>query len=154
VFRPFLVDVFYRDFFEAPKHTSSRLRPSVKGQSDSEGRVRFHDEVRVKKIKAKGKNLPLSFLYENGVDNPDDMGSGPEDDLLDVSEGLIGDGSGNGDEVGGETVSQDLDLEQDNVGGELVSQDPDSEEDNMTVVERLKDDLFADAEDNHTDAGA
>lgn len=131
------------------------MRPSVKGQSDSEGRVRFHDEVRVKKIKAKGKNLPLSFLYMN---DPDDMGSGSEDELLDVSEGLIDDDSGNGDEVGdevgGETGSQDLDMEEDNVGGELVSQDSYSEEDNMAVVERLKDDLFADADDSHTDAGA
>jgi len=133
-----LIGVFYRDFFEIPKNRSPRLRPSVKGQSDSEGRVRFHDEVRVKKIKAKGKNLPLSFLYENGMDGPDDMRSGPEDDLSDVSEELTDDDSGNGDEVGSESVSQDLELE----------------DDDMTVVERLKDDLFTDIKDSYTNAGA
>ncbi|KXN89991.1 U3 small nucleolar ribonucleoprotein mpp10 [Leucoagaricus sp. SymC.cos] len=57
--------VFYRDFF-APPRTQGRPRGGTK--SSGQGRVRFHDEVRVKKIEPKGKNLPLNLMY--GMDVP------------------------------------------------------------------------------------
>ncbi|GAW03689.1 Mpp10 protein [Lentinula edodes] len=46
--------LYYNDFFKPPKQSKQPLKPTT---------VRFRDEVRVKKIKAQGKNLPLSGLY-------------------------------------------------------------------------------------------
>lgn len=133
-----LLDIFYRDFFAPPKNASLRSRSEAKAPSSGEGRVRFHDEVRVKKIKAKGKNLPLSLLHRiGGLDEDDEYG----DDFGDEDEGSDDSGL---DLDGDESVE---DEETDEVMDEddgLSSQSGDSEDhDNRATIERLKDDLFA-----------
>ncbi|KAF9044727.1 Mpp10 protein [Hymenopellis radicata] len=55
---------------------SRRARPPKGGENqakpEKKGGVRFHEEVRVKKIKAKGKNLPLSTISDKDSQASDD----------------------------------------------------------------------------------
>ncbi|KAI6045441.1 Mpp10 protein [Pisolithus marmoratus] len=61
---------FYKDLFDAPK--SSKSRRTITGTSKPP-KVRFDDQVRVKKIKARGKGLPVStMMYEDDDDDDDD----------------------------------------------------------------------------------
>ncbi|KAI6036079.1 U3 small nucleolar ribonucleoprotein complex, subunit Mpp10 [Pisolithus microcarpus] len=74
-------DYFYRDFFDAPRSSKSRRTTGTPKPS----KVRFHDEVKVKKIKARGKGLPVSaMMYEE--DDEDDEEFVVEDDDSDDQE--------------------------------------------------------------------
>ena len=111
------------------------------------GRVRFHEEVKVKKIKAKGKGLPVntSVYWEEGVDDDEVFeGFGDEGGVLNGHLDLDHefDDSEDGDE--------DEDDDDDDTDEGEDEDDEDSEEDGGEVgqkgrqaVERLKDDLFA-----------
>lgn len=90
------------------------------------GKVRFHEEVRVKRIRPKGKNLPLRTLDDDDDDEEDD-------DTFDIRF--------DGDELGvdGED-SQESDDEDDS------EDDPSGRQ----VIERLKNDLFAEENDEDT----
>lgn len=145
------VDVFYRDFFDPPRNANSWSQ--VKVSSNRKSKVRFHDEVRVKKIKPKGKNLPLSLL--RGVDALDE--DEDEDDDDDGQAGFAIDlegeeeGSWFDDEpMEGDEISDEAD---ERVGeGNSPSQSQASNEDDSQTMERFKDDLFAeDKEDGHDD---
>ena len=139
------LEPFYKDFFDPPPRVpSSKPKPSQL-QERPTGKVRFHEEVRVKKIKAKGKGLPVSMMYEEDEDDED----------------------GDGDDQYGEDIEEDreddedsaLDNEEDEseiVGsdGDMQGLDGDDDDDdgfNMDSVERLKDDLFA--EDEQAEGG-
>lgn len=127
------LDPFYRDFFEPP---SKIQRTSVKPISNSQ--VRFHENVRVRKIKATGKKRSLrnDTLDDNFVLDEDDSGSGngcnDDEDDLDV-----------------QSESQDSDeyLEEDpNVGSEDESPEG--------TFQRLKFDLFAEEAEEKYDGNA
>ena len=66
--------MFYHDFFEPlPEASLSRTRTGPKRNfPDSSGQVRFHDEVKVLKIKARGKNLPISTMEDEDDEDDDE----------------------------------------------------------------------------------
>ncbi|KAJ6575152.1 U3 small nucleolar ribonucleoprotein complex, subunit Mpp10 [Mycena capillaripes] len=122
-------EAFYKDFFEPPRHTAPP-RPKKPTSPRKAGTVRFHEEVRVKNIKAKGKNLPLSTLDEEDDEDDD------EDDFGESGE----------PEFGRMDEDEDEDAEE--------GSEPESDEDSLQgsfdgaeTIERLKDDLFAEEED-------
>ena len=112
----------------------------------AQGTVRFDEEVRVKNIKAKGKNLPVATMYQ--------LGAGGEED--DESDGEFGENasssSSHSDEE--EELGQDEFGEEDSESN-AMDEDSDfqSEDfDQREAIERLKDDLFAD-DDKEEDSG-
>ncbi|KAJ8495826.1 hypothetical protein ONZ51_g1453 [Trametes cubensis] len=144
-------EFFYKDFFDPP---SGAKLPKVKKATKSadqpppsKGKVRFHDEVRVKKIKAKGKNLPVSTMfYEEEEDEEDDSNGeeeeGSEEDT-DESAGDAEEGFDNGEDLEDVSMLDDGsvgDLE----GSDVSMEDDDEEHAGYETIERLKDDLFAD----------
>lgn len=119
-------DLLYADFFEAPRKTAPPPKKSKASDAGSSRGVRFHDEVRVKKIKASGRGRSLH----------DDDGPGfivTEEDASDSEE----DGeSGEEEDEEEDTGSQDFDSEEDDSEGEDSS--------HRDTIQRLKDDLLAD----------
>ncbi|TFK89783.1 Mpp10 protein [Polyporus arcularius HHB13444] len=145
-------ELFYRDFFEPPSRKVQNVKKLPKAAhqpSSSTGKVRFHEEVKVRKIKAKGKNLPVSATFyeveeddgeddddeyeeEEGVDSKQD-----EDEEMDQDDGLL-----------------DPDSEEANEDEEDVSMDDEEDEQSgLATMERLKDDLFADDNQENTQEG-
>ena len=132
------IEAYYKDFFEPPpRHPHSRFKsqPSA-ASSNISGQVRFHDEVRVKTIKAKGKGNPVSTM-----------------DLLDEED----EDSDYGDEQGSDSDASEEEDETDNiVGGPNVGRHADNKfrgfggnetsEDGREAIRRLTDDLFAEEE--------
>lgn len=143
-------ELFYRDFFDPPSRVPStkakaKAKASVPSHSvnpPTPGRVRFHEEVRVRNFKANGKNLPLSTMYS--IDDEDDE-----------------DGD---DEFGEQMTFGDFDAEQqranflndddddkadfsDNSEDDEYIGGGESEEGLDDTIERLKDDLFAEEEE-------
>ncbi|KDQ30727.1 hypothetical protein PLEOSDRAFT_1036174 [Pleurotus ostreatus PC15] len=110
-------DAYYKDFFEPPPRLPAkkdkRKKPPAPTSPKKPGTVRFAEEVRVKKIKSKGRSLP-----DEDEDDDDD-----DDDDDDESE---------------EDEEQDDDSDDDESGEEGEGRE---------TIERLKDDLFADEED-------
>ena len=106
------------------------------------GKVRFHEEVKVKKIKAKGKGLPVNTsVYWEEMD--EEEGFGDEGGMLNGHLDLDHDYEDSEDDDEEDDDDEDEDEDED-------EGDEDSEEDDQEVgqkgrqaVERLKDDLFA-----------
>src|SRR5882724_11884914 len=80
---------YYRDFFAAPSHKAfSAVKAPTTAPSpekpDKESKVRFHDEVRVKKIKSRGKGNSEASMKNMMVweeeDDEDDEDDEEEDD--------------------------------------------------------------------------
>ncbi|KAG9314379.1 hypothetical protein JVU11DRAFT_5176 [Chiua virens] len=61
---PATIDLFYNGFFEPPGRTHNRGTRSSK--------VRFHEQVSVKKIKAVGKGMPLSSMDDEDSDEEEE----------------------------------------------------------------------------------
>lgn len=128
-FWSYVSELFYKDFFEPLVKVSSKSRKGVKLVSTS--KVRFHEQVRVKNIKAKGKSLPLSTMYAEGDD-----GENEDDDSF--------------DDGGGMDVDEDEDA---------VEVEDDSEGDegegfgSRLTMDRFKDDLFANDEEENSNDG-
>ncbi|KAJ3977012.1 U3 small nucleolar ribonucleoprotein complex, subunit Mpp10 [Lentinula raphanica] len=112
--------LYYNDFFKPPRQSKQPSKSTT---------VRFRDEVRVKKIKAKGKNLPVSTMYGDDDDEDDDDDEGEDADAAWA-------GIGNEDED--EDQDEDMDEEDDSDGAENFA---DFQRD---AISRVKDDLFAD----------
>lgn len=53
-------DLFYNDFFEPP--------PRMQNRGITSSKVRFHERVFVKKIKAVGKGMPVSSMDDEDSD--------------------------------------------------------------------------------------
>ena len=131
----------YGDFFDPPPGMSSKKSP-VRAKA---GKVRFHEEVKVKKIKAKGKGLPVNtpMYWEEEMDDDEEFeGFGDEGGMLNGHLDLDHDYD---DEEDDDDEDDDTDEDDDD-----DDDDEDSEEDDREVgqkgrsaVERLKDDLFA-----------
>jgi len=118
---------FYNDFFKPP-----RLGRQAAVKRYDAGSVRFHDEVRVRKIKAKGEGQPVSSMYE------DDSDSDLEEDEEEGREnGPVFMDDGDAD------ASEESDEGHSSGGGESEG---DIAMDN--TIQRLQDDLFADEEDD------
>ncbi|KAI0961523.1 hypothetical protein AcV7_000603 [Taiwanofungus camphoratus] len=135
---------YYKDFFDPPPRPSvpkskKILRPSAGGPTPG-GKVRFHEEVRVKKIAAKGKNHPLSMMFEEADDGDDEHGRGEI-----MSDDESGDGEGSEDSEDDEEESEH-DGFRDSDEGLDAEGFGENEEDSRETIERLKDDLFADEE--------
>jgi U3 small nucleolar RNA-associated protein MPP10 len=126
----------------APSKTTTK--PAASSLLNNRGTVRFHEEVRVKKIQANGKNRSL---YE--VDPEDgDHGFG-EDDTLDWEEEADG-----GDKGGGEGFDQEMDeYPTDEYESEGEDSEGEGEETGREAIERLKDDLFAEEDENSEQLG-
>lgn len=150
-----ITGLFYTDFFDPPPRDSGSKLKQPQAQAPKSGRVRFHEEVRVKQIKAKGKNLPLSMLY--GDDDDDDEDEDDEDEEEDEES------EDDGEEVEKNAHSDEdlaLDEDEDDFGamdnemdGPNEELDGSLDEDDFTMeaAEHLKDDLFA--EDENIDTG-
>jgi U3 small nucleolar RNA-associated protein MPP10 len=139
-----LAEPMYGDFFDPPPGMSTRKSP-VRAKA---GKVRFHEEVKVKKIKPKGRGLPVNtpVFWEEEVDDEEEFeGFGDEDgmvnDHMDVDQDYEEDEEDEDDDEDDEEFDVDDDEEDD---------DEDSEGDDQEIgqtgrqaIERLKDDLFA-----------
>ena len=143
----------YADFFDPPPGMSTKKSP-VRPKA---GKVRFHEEVKVKKIKAQGKGLPVNtptYWTEEMDDDQEFIAVGDEDEMLnghldldqdyEVDSEEDGDGDDH-DHDDGEEEEEDSDVEDDQ-----ENHDEDDKEDDQEIsdkgrqaVERLKDDLFA-----------
>lgn len=105
--------------------------PRIAVSAEKAGKVRFHEEVRVKKIKAKGKNQPLSTLYDEEDDEPEDSGEA-EEEFRHVYDSLS---------IGSETGEEDE---------SSASSDTDPAEGaGREAIDRFKDDLFAEEGDDN-----
>ncbi|KAI0651817.1 U3 small nucleolar ribonucleoprotein complex, subunit Mpp10 [Trametes meyenii] len=144
---------FYKDFFEPPRGVkplkAKKATKPENGLSSSKGKVRFHEEVRVKKIKAKGKNLPVSAMfYEEEEDDGEDY---EESDTDDDDEGEEGGGREDGMKEGSVVSSDGSEVE--DVGDVSIEEDEGDEDDGYEAIGRLKDDLFADDNDEDRHEG-
>ena len=102
--------------------------------TNSANKVHFHDEVRVKKIKATGKNRPLDD------DSDDERGGGH----IDESES----------EESEELDDSDQEMTEEAEEAEGSSGDSESVVDDNATIQRLKSDLFADDDDEVEDGKA
>ncbi|KAJ7254075.1 U3 small nucleolar ribonucleoprotein complex, subunit Mpp10 [Mycena haematopus] len=129
-------EFFYKDFFEPPRHTGPPRQKKISSPTQKASTVRFHEEVRVKKIKAKGKNLPLSTL-----DQEDDDEDAEGDDYEAFGE------------VSFDEMDDDNDDEEDDEEGSEPESDGDSERsaNGAETIGRLKDDLFAEEDGDPQD---
>ncbi|RDB28966.1 U3 small nucleolar ribonucleoprotein mpp10 [Hypsizygus marmoreus] len=151
-------EAMYNDFFEPPPRVVD-TRTSKGRPSKPPGQVRFHEEVRVKKIRAKGKNLPLSSMDDEDEDenkDADDDYDDPElegDDLdSDDDHDAVGlDGEDRlrraGKSRGGLSHSRFRDRQSDDGEDDNDEHDDDDDGPTRTTMERLKDDLFAEIDD-------
>lgn len=144
-------ELFYKDFFAPPSRKTLKARGSQPSAGTSKAAkkttVRFHDEVKVKNIKAKGKNLPLSATFE-------DFTGGDDDDEY----GEMGEGE---DEYADEDEDEDLDAEDgsdddaseedEDMGSEDDSEGPNERLNTQETMGRIRDDLFADEEESETE---
>lgn len=129
----------YDDFFAPPRRTTS-----VKHQVDTaskSGKVRFHEEVRVRNIRAKGKNLPLYKMDDDDDDDDEEEDDEEEDDDDDDDDESEPDSA-----FQSQRNFDDEDrFEVDSEGSELSNENDENGFDNSReTIERLKDDLFAD----------
>ncbi|KIM48170.1 hypothetical protein M413DRAFT_439891 [Hebeloma cylindrosporum] len=126
-------ELFYRDFFEPPSRSSSTTSPK-KTKAVNSSQVRFHEEVRVKKIKPTGKNRPLR---DDSIEEGDDDDDEEEDE--------------DEDEHG--PTFDDQDSEDDDDDDSELHEDEDDEdvESNIATIQRLKNDLFAEEEEEAND---
>ncbi|KAJ2927184.1 hypothetical protein H1R20_g9935, partial [Candolleomyces eurysporus] len=118
-------ELFYRDFFEAPRKPPAKQQKKNSKDSSS-SRVRFHDEVKVKQIKRAGKGRSLQ-------EEEDGYGEFIAEDETESDE----------DEQSDED-SEDSSMQSDSD----EYSDASDAEDGRETIERIKDDLFADEEDD------
>ncbi|KAH7883621.1 Mpp10 protein [Phlebopus sp. FC_14] len=123
-------ELYYKDFFDPPQ-TINSLK---KGLSTS-SRVRFHEEVKVKKIKARGKGRPVSSVQEDDSD---------EEDIEQVRD--AGDIQVDAEDSEGPEIIEDLSYDKEDMSDGHSENDGDK-----TTIERLRDDLFAEDEEPRKD---
>ena len=119
------------------------------------GKVRFHEEVKVKKIKPKGKGLPVNtpaYWTEEMNDDEEFEGFESEEGMLNGHLDLDQDYEVDSEDEDGDDDDDDDGVEDDDDDGEDDEKDDDEDdgEDDQDIgqegrqaVERLKDDLFA-----------
>uniref|UniRef100_A0A8H7Y8E6 U3 small nucleolar ribonucleoprotein protein MPP10 n=1 Tax=Psilocybe cubensis TaxID=181762 RepID=A0A8H7Y8E6_PSICU len=131
-------ELYYKDFFEPP----SRFEPSSqKPKGNGKGQVHFHDQVRVKKIKATGKNRSLHDDDDEEEEDDDDE----LDEDADMPDFQFGDRDTGGSDDEMEWDESDREEDDDDDEGE-DSDSSESQVDNETIA-RMKNDLFAEDEE-------
>ncbi|KIP11982.1 hypothetical protein PHLGIDRAFT_10298 [Phlebiopsis gigantea 11061_1 CR5-6] len=140
---------FYNDFFAPPSKVVAKGQSQQKLKTDSPKKagVRFHDEVRVKNIKAKGKSMSLSAMYDLGEDDSSDEKLSASEDEYEDEEAEDSDS-----ELEDEDEEHDIEADEEE-DVEMASQSEDNGEDTRETIERLKDDLFADENDDEPQIG-
>ena len=143
----------YGDFFDPPPGMASK-KPLVRAKA---GKVRFHEEVKVKKIRPKGKGLPVNTPAYWGMEIGEDEdleGFGDEEELLN---GHLDPDQDYEDSDDDDDDDDDDDMDEDD---DEDDDDEDSEEDDQETdqrgrqaVERLKDDLFAEEDSEEQSEG-
>jgi U3 small nucleolar RNA-associated protein MPP10 len=131
------LEPFYKDFFDAPAKPTLKSR----GNEATKGGVRFHNEVRVKSIKARGKSRPVSSLYSNFPTDDDEDDEDDETDGFNVGEN---DDSGSGED----SEDEDEEEEEDEDDSDEDSAESMSADDPLDTMSRLRDDLFADDDES------
>ncbi|KAF8626527.1 hypothetical protein AX15_004832 [Amanita polypyramis BW_CC] len=126
-------ELYYNDFFVPPKQQQALRMPAP--PADTLG-VRFHEKVRVKKIRAEGKGQPLSVLYDEADDFEDDFGEMDESD----------DESQQPDDMHG-----DEPIRTEDVSHTSGSDTGTGQENGQETIGRFKDDLFAEEEEASDD---
>jgi U3 small nucleolar RNA-associated protein MPP10 len=139
----------YFEFFDATPSGGATTKSASRTKVSGPSKVRFHDEVKVKTIKPRGKGLPVSTMRLL-----DDAPS--EDDEEDDSEEVESEDEDEGDEQG---ITRGY-LANENSGAEFSSDeqgsqldDDGSEEgkfsfsDGHQTIKRLKDDMLADEDE-------
>lgn len=125
-------EAYYKDFFEPPRGQRKGVKKASKNTPKPKNtQVRFHDEVKVKIIKNKGKGLPVSAMNIVPSLNDDD-----EDEDDDEEDELTLSDNGSQDE----SSSKDEDEEENEEGDDEEGDGDEGRE----AIDRLKDDLFAD----------
>ncbi|KAH9171831.1 Mpp10 protein [Lactarius sanguifluus] len=83
----------YADFFDAPNSGAAKKKSEGRPFASARSKVRFHDEVKVKTIKARGKGLPVSTmrLLDDASDDDDSWEVESEDEDESDLEGAIWD---------------------------------------------------------------
>lgn len=139
---------FYKDFFDPPSRALNSSKSKGKGRTKTPlmpnnmnsshpkaNKVRFHEEVRVRNIKPKGKNLPLSTMYDGEEDEDGEDGFGKEMSFGDFDDDGLGGAKMAFPSVNGDDMDEDEEIS----GSESdVGQD---------TIGRLKDDLFAEEDE-------
>jgi U3 small nucleolar RNA-associated protein MPP10 len=136
----FTTESYYKDFFEPPPRNAvfkSKTKPSDVPLPKKSGQVRFHEEVRVKTIKAKGKGMPVGTMDLLNDDDDED----------DEDEDAFGEMMTFDDQ---EDYGEDDDDDEEDGEGEddftAGGNESESEAGGLETIQRLKDDLFAEDE--------
>ncbi|KAH9968934.1 U3 small nucleolar ribonucleoprotein complex, subunit Mpp10 [Russula dissimulans] len=146
----------YSDFFDMAPSGGGKVKKSARRPGAS--KVHFHDEVKFKTIKARGKGLPLSImqLLDNAPDDDDEDSFEDDDDSSEVeSEDEYDDGQQDG--TRGYPINNNSDAifsnddEGSQSGGDESPEDKVTFNDGHDTITRLQDDLFAD--DDKSDNG-
>ncbi|KAH9000704.1 U3 small nucleolar ribonucleoprotein complex, subunit Mpp10, partial [Lactarius hatsudake] len=127
----------YADFFDTPNSGAAKEKSEDPPFASAHSKARFHDEVKVKTIKARGKGLPVSTirLLDDASDDDDSWEVESEDEDEDDLEGAIWDHvlDGDSDMVFG--------------GGGDESGEGSSTFDGYHAIKRSQDDLLADEDE-------
>lgn len=169
------LDILYTDFFDPPPKVPSvqKFKPAPSPSSSSPkkkaGGVRFHEEVKVKNIKRRGKSLPLngSSLADDDDENDED-----EDDYGEFGMGMLSDEEDDEDDEMDEDEEDEDELpapkskskskkrkhmaELDDEEDEDKDIEMDASDDDFAgqhTIDRFKDDLFASDDEADPAAG-
>jgi U3 small nucleolar RNA-associated protein MPP10 len=120
------------------------MKTPAQSLSCQPSKVRFHEEVRVRNIKAKGKKIPVSMmsLLDDDEEAEDPYGrimAFDEEDRHRFGKG----------KTENEDVSRHEDEDEDD-GKSLTSEEDDDENGSRDIIGRLNDDLFAEDETSQT----
>ncbi|KAF8973955.1 U3 small nucleolar ribonucleoprotein complex, subunit Mpp10 [Flammula alnicola] len=129
-------ELYYRDFFEPPSRSSAMPTPHKQEKTNVKTKVRFNDQVRVKEIKATGKNRSLH----------DDSDEEEEDD-----EGFFDDEDNEDSDEQENEEEEELDTDSDHQGSEEESEESEKHTAPNMTMERLKHDLFAEEDEDPQD---
>ena len=131
--------LFYKDFFEPTTPSSAAAKIKSKMRTPRTSQVRFHDQVRVKKIKPSIKN---KSLY---IDDSED------DSLLEEDGEAVGGAEVDDNEMEWNDEDEDMEDGEEEEEEEEEEENDDENEANPKLgsrqaIERLKHDLFAEEE--------
>lgn len=154
----------YNDFFVPPaRSASSKPKPKTTTPLKQAGRVRFHDEVKVRKIRPRGRGQPVSALtlLRGGLagdddEEDDDYGKLDEEGEEMDAQDEAWNGAADEDGFGEMDEDEELGVSDDDEGGDEDDEDIEdemSEEGDEETIERFRDDLFAE-EDGQDDDNA
>lgn len=134
---------YYKDFFEPPARPAKKpKKASPDSAPPRQSKVRFHEEVKVRSIKSQGKGKKLSAMPWDIEDDDDDDEDDDEDDML-----------GDEDEEMDDDELEDEVEEEDEEDEEGDNSDEDIMSDGLETIQRLKDDLFAEDDEDQANEG-